>query len=33
MRRQPDYIKKYIDENQDNPTALICLGGMEIRKR
>ncbi len=24
--------KEYIDENQDNPTALICLGGMELEK-
>ena len=31
MRRQPIY-KEYIDENQDNPTALICLGGMELEK-
>ena len=24
--------KEYIDENQDNPTALVCLGGMELEK-
>ena len=24
--------KEYVDENQDNPTALICLGRMELEK-